>query len=706
MNLIPTSTQPVTITLYQGVPFDNNYNEHTLLSTKFKYTKRNGSMINVGNQKTAFLDMKEDGVNYYFPRTTLVESSYNFAYGNGLVTSVVLEMTGNTINSNYMKVVAGSNTYYYFITGITQKNESIYLLNLELDVFMTYGEEFLDNLKNKPVMIERKHARRVLENYNGLRKFNPVCYNQESTFSQLKSNVIKEFTPLEFKDYISKNNVDFNDKLNNKNWIYIIAGYNTPFKFLDEDTYNENGVSYPYFLFCFPMEYLTFRATYRGTIPENFYDKLIQVGGSPQSLLKSFVEDSNTLKIIISPFPPFKTCTNFNIINNQIDIITKTYIATTKSLIRFNTGDGTDGEFGEDIYLILTSDKDYPQTSTGYFQVNKGYGGIFNYKEVNNYFETDIYTTSDGRDDGEIKLQISPFRDLRMSSYYGGEYKIPTQMLFLKDYGGTYTIKPKSIVSTNAESNSYYNYVELTEYSVSGKMGVQNSVAYNIPTGTSATELFNQTQSNQYENSKVVNAITNGLKVVGGALAVVFGGAMGKVGGATAIASGITGEVNTFTDWSAKMEDLKNTPNSYTFGGSSFSYDYAIAKSQEQTLLPYLITYGVSETEYNMGAEFLYHYGYEYNCESYFDTKITDRSDNIFERQMFNYVKIREDITTKLVGDNLPLIVAQKMNEVLNNGIKFWTFFYFDFTSTNDVQSIVDDYFQKSSFCNAELHIE
>ena len=219
-------------------------------------------------------------------------------------------------------------------------------------------------------------------------------------------------------------------------------------------------------------------------------------------------------------------------------------------------------------------------------------------------------------------------------------------------------------------------------------------------------ELFNQTQSNQYENSKVVNAITNGLKVVGGALAVVFGGAMGKVGGATAIASGITGEVNTFTDWSAKMEDLKNTPNSYTFGGSSFSYDYAIAKSQEQTLLPYLITYGVSETEYNMGAEFLYHYGYEYNCEKYFRTFITFSSDNVFERTLFNYVKIREDITTKLVGDNLPLIVAQKMNEVLNNGIKFWTFFYFDFTSTNDVQSIVDDYFQKSSFCNAELHIE
>lgn len=707
MKLIPTTIQPVTITLYRGVPFSNNYSEHTLLSTKFRYTSLNGDVNNVGSDKTAFIDMKLNGTTYVYPRTTKT-GTYNFAFGNGLVTSVVMELDGDEINSNYMKVVAGSDVYYYFITGITQKNEITYLVNLELDVFMTYGEEFLTNIRNKPVQVERKHCRRVLLSEDGNNdKINPVCFNQESTFTQLKSNIIKSYTPLEFKDFISKNNIDFNDMLNNKNWIYILAGYNSPFHELGE-AYEENGIKYPYYVFCFPMYALSIRARHTDSLyPQFNYDKLVSVGGKSSTLLKNFIEDSNTLKIIVSPFPPFKTCTNMNIIDNRIELINKVYTtAGTHPRITFETGDGTDGNYGEYIDLILTEDEDYPLISNGYFQVYKGFGGIFNYKEIEEYFSLDdSITINMERDIGEYKLQIAPFKDLRMSSYYGGEYRVPTQMLFLKTFDtGVYSIKPSSIVSTNAESNCYFNYVDVTDNSVNAKLGNINSVSYNIPTGTNAQLLFNQTQSEQYTNSKVVSAITNGLKVIGGALAVVFGGAMGKIGGATAIASGVTGEVNTFTDWSAKMEDLKNTPNSYTFGGSSFSYDYAMANSQTQNLLPYLITYGVSDVEYNMGAEFLYQYGYEYNCETYFSYEITYYSDNIFERRLFNYVKIKEDITTKLVGSNLPLIVAQKMNEVLNAGIKLWTFLGFNFDNSTDVGNILTKYFQKSQYCNAEIN--
>ena len=79
-------------------------------------------------------------------------------------------------------------------------------------------------------------------------------------------------------------------------------------------------------------------------------------------------------------------------------------------------------------------------------------------------------------------------------------------------------------------------------------------------------------------------------------------------------------------------------------------------------------------------------------------------SDNVFERTIFNYVKIRENITTKLVNGNLPLIVAQKMNEVLNAGIKFWTFFGMNLSTDAGVRNILNNYFHQTKYCNAEYN--
>ena len=712
MKLIPTSVNPVTITLYQGVPFSNNYEEHTLLSPRFKHIKGQ-TQTNVGNSKEAFLNMRV--LNRYIYTRTTKTGTYNFAFGNGLVTSVVMELTDNEINSNYMKVTSGTSgttdDYYYFITGITQKNEVTYLLNLELDVFMTFGEEFLSSIENKPVLVERKHCRRILD--DGLSQLiNPVCLNQESTFSQLKSNIIKQFTPLEFKDYIN-GITNYNDIMKEFNWIYIIVGKGSSvIKNDDYLRYQENGVSYPYAIFCLPTKpfYMRGEIAEISSGPTVYTTRSIEI--SPLTELKKFVDDTATQKIILSPFPPFKICDNLIMkrisggIGYEMNWIQRPNSYNNTSYYDLLLFSGlTSNYYGTEFRVVY-----YPYTIEsqtfyrGYIQILEGYGGEIAYKEVSNFFNTTHPTISNTRDTGEYKLQIAPFKDLRMSSYYGGEYRVPTQMLFLNTSGADrFNIKPNSIVTTNAESNSYFNYVYLNQYSVNGKIGLENSVSYNLPTGSNAELLFNQTQSEQYTNSKVVGAITNGLKVIGGALGVVFGGAMGKVGGAMAIASGVTGEINTFTDWSAKLEDLKNTPNSYTFGGSSYAYDNAIASSQSQTLLPYLITYGVTPIEEEMAGEFIYHYGYEYNAENYFNKYIYNASDNIFERRVFNYVKIREDITTKLVNKNLPLIVSQKINDVLNAGIKFWTFFAFDLTQESVVEDVLDNYFQKSKKCNAEL---
>lgn len=687
MKLIPTSIQPVTITLYQGVPFDNNYEEHSLFSNKFTFKAYlNSTEVSVGRNKEAFLDIN-DG-EYYFPRTTKT-GTYNFAFGNGIVTSVIMELTGNEINSNYMKVVSGTDTYYYFITGITQKNETTYLLNLELDVVMTYTDEFLDAIEDKPVMIERKHCRRIQRTKFKITSpvvtnINPVCFNQESTFSSLKSNIIKEMTPLEFKDFIT-GVVNYNELMSELNWIYIIIGKGEetqPYY----TTYEENGIYYPYCVLCLPTKTIRIPNVNGASSMQISADiELYQLVGSP-----------NVQKIIISPFPPFKLCSNITMTESS-NIITMNIINGTWSSSTYSFFSGTNSS-GSEIYAYArdTSGLMYQ----GFFIIKSGFGGAFEYVTQEDYFNTTIPTTINTRDTGEYKLQIAPFKDLRLSSYYGGENRIPTQYLFLES---DYDIKVYSVVSTNPETNSYYDFAEVTGYSISAKRGISNSVAYTLPSGTDAELLYNQTSKNQYENSKIINAITNGLKIVGGGLAVALApSSMAKVAGGLAVASGVTGEIQTFTDYNAKMEDLANTPNSYNFSGSSYPYDVALSKSDNQgssTMLPYLITYGVTKLEEDMAGEFIYNYGYEYNAESYFNKQITNGNDTIFNRKLFNYVKIREDITSKLVSPNLPINVAKKFNEILNAGIKFWTFFA-EFSS---IGGDYDLYFQKTYYCNAEL---
>ena len=703
MKLIPTSVNPVTITLYQGIPFDNNYSEHTLLSTKFKFQEYIGATTyNVGSDKESFINMKNSNNEYIYPRTTK-SGTYNFAFGNGLVTSLVMELNDNEINSNYMKVVSGSDTYYYFITGLTQKNEVTYLLNLELDVIMTFGDEFLDSVSNKPVMVERKHCRRIMRTrapispYRRRTYINQVCFNQESTFSKLKPNIINEFTPLEFKDFVN-GNVDFNNIMSGLLWFYIIVGKGEG---VNEINYTENGITYPYYIICTPNKPMYIDYVYNGNTT--------RTNLNPKEILDKLIGNPIVQKIIISPFPPFKICDNMRMEEiSGVDRIVWTVNAENYSVTEHSFYTGTN-QTGTYFYYKTTTAIPYANT----LYIQNGYGGKFEYTNKTNYFNVNIPSIDDLRDYGEYKLQIAPFKDLRMSSYYGGETHIHTQYLFLQDYvanNRTYDIKPYTIASSNAEVNSYFDYVDLHNYDVEAKRGVSNSVAYNFPTGTDAELLYNQTAKNQYENNKLINGITNGLKIVGGTLgALISPNFLSKSASALTLASGITGEIQNFSDWSAKMQDLANTPNTYNFGGSSFAYDYAINESGNKTnknLLPYLITYGVTYIEQYMAGEFIYNYGYEYNAESYFNTTLRNGDDEIFTRKLFNYVKIREDVTSKIVGSNLPLIVAQKFNDILNAGIKLWTFYNFDFTDSDVTSRILTDYFQKTDWCNAELVIE
>lgn len=698
MKLIPTTINPVTITLYRGIPFDNNYNEHTLLSTRFKYRAySSGDYENIGNDKEAFINMSDSNNNYIYPRTTKT-GTYNFAFGNGLVTSVVLELTGDEINSNYMKVISGSDVYYYFITGIIQKNEVTYLLNLELDVFMTYSEEFLTNMKDKPVLVERKHCRRLLHPNPTTDKINMACFNQESHFNGIKANITKNVTSLKFTNYTTNTN----NILSYLSWFYIIVGKGGDYV---QMPYKENDTQYPYNVICIPTKKVKLKLT---QINEEWYL-------DANVAMEAIMGHSAVQKIIISPFPPFMLSDNFNFYRSGDDIVwevtecTKTSATGIADYREFYSGSVQSGTHFKSIGTVTNNQ---PSPLACCFNITDGFGGQYKYSEISNYFDVTSLQSIDGtRDNQEYKLQIAPFKELKMSSYYGGENTIPTQLLFLQNFklANKNKIIPYTIASSNAETNSYWDYCFLGNEEVDSKRGVSNVASYNYPTSTNAELIYNQSQKSQYENTRLINGIAGGIQIAGGIASIAIApSAIGKVAGGIAIAGGVVSEIKNITEYSAKMEDLKHTPDSYNFAGNSFSLDKSVSTcgSGGGSMLPYIIEYGVDNKTYDMCAEFLYHYGYEYNAESYFNDEMNLSSDNIFERSLFNYVKLNEDVATKLVGSNLPLIVAKKMNEVLNNGIKFWTFFAFDLTNSSVVNNVLTKYFQKSTYCNAEVNGE
>lgn len=715
MNLIPTSTRPATITLYRGVPFDNKYKEHTLISTKFTYQDRE-----VSYNKNNFLDLKiGDSDEYYYPRTTK-EGIYNFQYGNGLVTAITLELDENEINSNYMRVsVRGALptrtiNYYYFITGLTQKNETTYLLNLELDIIQTFGEEFLENMKDKPVFTERKHCTRVLPNGR------PHCADlskNEAQFSGVKANHIESVKHL--RPQIFDETEMYMKQLN---WVYIIlkepssSASATAINY----SYTENKVRYPYIIKCFPL-CTTWKIVDSTGTPIHYSGG--GLGYDIAYMLRFYCSNENAVKITISPYPPFKSAGNiqetYNDVDDELTWKLLDYTLPTQHL--------PDEDVEYVIDNITTFRFEYFPSSPNVWAdgvtLKVGYGGVIYFDEIN-LFEGKEPQEPDIEHDNlircEPKLLLPPFRKYFLESYSTQGAEFFPQLRFNRNWDIAPDLawkmyQPKAVVSS-ADGNFVFTTMQEQINPFEAKSGDGGNLNYLLPTGATAYEHFMNTANAEYTQSKVVSAITNMAKIGAGvgALALSSTG-VGAVAGVAGIVSGAIGIGNDITSYVAKMEDLKNTANTFNLSGSSFSRDYAMAEaSLRENLYPYVITYITDNVVIEMAENYFYEYGYEVNRDCYFNTQLYRGAvqplidSNIFNRTNFNYVKIKDDITMKCVGSNLPLIVAKKFNEILNNGIKLWTFFGNGCIETGEnIENgsyNVYRYFQKHTYDNAEFY--
>ena len=727
----PLNSTPVSIRLYSNIPFDNTYKHHSLISDLFTY---NNSFIYHGtlatgiakerfiNRKT-ILEVGHPSTDYY-PRYNLT-GEFNFDFSNGLIGSVVLELTPQQTNANYMRVQAGDSTsgyeyYYYFITGITQINADTYRLSLELDVLMTYQDEFLEGMKDVPVFTQRKHCHRYT--FDGLMPHCADFKTGDSAFSNIKTSYI------EGRENIIYSSQELR-KIKDVMWLYCCVDTEFLYEGNNENIktrykYRFSNVQHPLSMICLPINVnsLNFTGTFMDgpTIREiNWLFNKSDIDG----IVKSLINNGKVHGCKLSPYPPFnigdatvgKVGDDYSITSTTMYVSVPYSMGisfkSSKSLISLLTP-----ESGSISYKTIVIFEEYPDE----FDLE-----LSNELPIKNSSEP---TINDYRYQ-DPKLLFSPFTKYTLSAPYGEEYEIYPELAFSDGLFNDANLYFGSISTCYIGDNNIFTYIKprldrnyryfFNNYKPLN-LGISTNVNYNLPAGTNALDVFNATQAQSFYTSKVASGITSGLSVAGGIASIVIGSGMtigssgalspmgiGMVaGGVGAIASGTAGVANTIKSTNAKIEDLKNTPNSVNVQGSCFTNDIS-----RDELLPKINMSVVSDVIKENANDYFYNYGYEVARECYFNTEMYWVNDNhsmdnnLFGRTIFNYIQTNDDITNK-INYNMPLIIKQKINSIFNNGITLWSFFglgglwgYDDIPNTNNFP---DKWFMKCILDNTE----
>lgn len=710
----PQTQNPCSIRLYSNIPFDNTYQNHSLISRLFTY---NNVAIYTGNDATLqctpkerFIDRKKRLVNEkYYPRYDLT-GEFNFNFKNGLIGSVTLNLTPAQTNANYMRLTCGSDVYYYFITGIEQVNFETYNLSLELDVLMTYQDEFLEGVRNNPVFTQRKHCHRYNENNY------PHCADfkaNEESFAGNKPNIFESKHDTKLKGEMGK--------LDGIWWLYVcIDGDDS----IDTGLYNYGKIKTPLTMICCPLTNVTFAGTQEG-VPFSM------TLSATDSWIKTLVGNGKAHGCKISPYPPF--------MDNDATVTLDAYGNPTinsphikfHSSTRVDYYDFNNQQLNQYKYLLyINSDNGWSDITQNCIIV-KYQDFVYDLDDIELDFENVEDIDINSLRVPDARLLFEPFKKYVLTAPYGSEYTIFPELVFSNLSVDEFVIKPVTSTTCYIGDNTINTYFKEIE-SVSNNtvyannqftnVGLSASMNYIVPVGTNALDVFNATQAQSFYTSKVASGITSGLTIAGGVGSIALGivGAVGSMGmsapasagliagGATAIGSGVASAVNVAKSTNAKIEDLNNTPDSVNSVGSTVFSDFAKAGYP----MPYIITYTSSTSVLKSADDLFYQYGYAVSRECHFNTELKynndndfSTDDNIFGRTIFNFIQTNEDITNKINSD-IPLLVKQKLSNIFKNGITLWTFFgvsgLWDNTFSVTTITLPDKWFLKCDFNNTE----
>ena len=732
----PNTQTTCSIRLYSNIPFDNSYANHPLISDKFKY---NNSSVYLGihtqvDANEGFINRKDysaTGNPYVYPRYDIT-GDFNFNFTNGLVGSVVLELTAEQTNANYLRLRVGSTNdyYYYFITSITQVNFETYQLSLELDVLMTYQSEFLDGMKDVPVFTSRKHSHRYTD--DGLVPFSGDLKSGESTFASVNPSLIKNRTTFKFKDTQMK-------KLDGVMWLYVCvddglqAGWSNIIN--DRFLYHVKGIRYPLMMVCLPLgvKTLTYQAK-DGTYSKSFDNVKLM------NAIRQLINDGSVHGCKISPYPPFvvdgntPTAVYPNITldsSGNLTIASKVeYLGNDNAMPTYKMTIGNNILYYDKTDVLSESATTLDRLiAYGFIAVGEQNDVEYQLQDFPSSYLYVVNALAPNVTKNRYldpKLYFAPFRKYYLTAQYSGQgNQFYPELVYSKSSISTnYNYTIYSVSTAYIGDNNFYTYLGSPNGAFNNykydKIGLASCVNYAFPCGENALDVFNSTQAQSFYQSKTASGVTSGLSILAGAgmtvggivLTATGGGSpMGIAmigGGVTTMAGGIAGMVDTIKSTQAKEEDLRNTPDSVNISGSNFITDSAIAESNG---LPYIMIYECDEVTKENANDFFYNFGYQVARECYFNTELkydyTNPVDNnLFGRTIFNYIQLNEDITNK-INANIPHLIKQKISAVFNKGITIWNFFGFDelwnvAIQTPSASYYLDRWFMKCTLDNTE----
>lgn len=701
------------------VPLDNTYENVIGFRDVSTYKKgETGQAVSVLTSTTPlkWLATQDASVND--------ESTYlhiNFRYGNTLTTRVRINYEFAPLSlydCNYCIVKQNDNNklpsvLFYFINGISfERGVASPILDLELDVFTTFFRELTFN--HEQVMCERFTADRYTSGENKDEFGCEEALHGDMIDGQFNANILKNSIPIDDNAkylivYLSLNapTLEVNEMSSTgysdlNKCKYLSYLYKSP----NQDNLEElKGVPLPYQIAIIPLgKTNTLKFSFQDVLnptpnySSEIYYSIDKFAYSYQSNNSDYTNQNSYIsKLIKSEYVLGLQVVNKNFnLPSVIKCTTKNddfKICTMfKEQITFGSQQPLTYNCIEPILVLKSNAIDNIGLDNFTFTKNDILKYFYSkFEETDNYGLKKIYL--------EPKLYTSPYSHLVLS---GASYKPLEINTLLAFEGDTLSISKIFTPNPNISGVSWVVKSGIYKYTRENYMTMSPTMSSEIPKVNSAYQEFLTSQKNSYYMGVALSYFNNLLQL-GSAVGTTFSGVssgnpINTFSGALSGVGAVGNMIATPFQVNAKMKDLKNTPD--RLNSNNFDVYSVVGVTDLRTRFN---VYQLLETEQQQVFDYYYKFGYQ--CEKllnvglesinviYMNTsktrlKLGERP-TLFNRILFNYVKVKQDITNDLSGNYLSQEIRSKFNELFNRGIRIWNikegleYKFLDFTLEN-----------------------
>lgn len=515
-----------------------------------------------------------------------------------------------------------------------------------------------------------------------------------------------------------------NNSINTWYYDFLSLNEDTDPSIYDKDIKYTNikGYNQPYITCVIPLfdTFFTLKVTLQGNntmgATKTTYTKLFNYKFNKEQFLNFINNNDYVYKVQVTTFDFTSQLVNAN---NEIDLTTTKICALSTKLKTLKVKPCYTDKIGSYNYNQLSTTLNI-NVFNGFLFCLPNFDDIVQNQDISFiklatmtnfvYDITDISSLKEGQrslDDKQLALEprlyCNPYTIYSYTSASEKEYELnPNLFCYYGDGRFTLTFTPSP--SMNGEilflnSGVYQKYKENFN-------GTSPISSLELTTSSSAYQSFLTNQRNSYYTglgqsyfNSIMNMFTGGVndyKYIMNARENGTDTFSAYLSPISNVVKGVSDLVFTSLQNKSKMKDLINQPSKF----SNFGFDI-LPMIVNSDLYRYINCYTMLPRDYTNAFEYFYRFGYEVDEYRHFDYYIDDIRDpkewyikyggskNIFNRNLFNYVRATEDISNyiHLVNDKMDEAIRSKFSDIFNNGVRIWTpktsSQFLDFTKSN-----------------------